>query len=354
MIWSDPQPLQPDPQFTQHIGGHPLVARILTQRGFASLASAQAFLSPSNYRPAPPDALPDLITAAEHLSDAINTGQSILIWGDFDVDGQTATALLVDALQRLDANVHYYIPDRLRESHGIRVDSLQKQIKLYQPSVLLTCDTGISAHTAIDYAKSQGVITLVTDHHYLPAALPAADAVVNPKRLPGGHALTSLPGVGVAYKVIEYLFTAYDRRAELTNFLDLVALGIVADVAQQTQDTRYLLQIGLERLRQSQRVGVQALIDVAGLASQNLTAADIGFQLGPRLNAAGRLGDARPVVELLTTHDSTRARLLAAQLEGLNTQRRLQNRQIYAAAQEQIARDPSLLDWEALVLACLL
>lgn len=351
IIWHDPAETQYDSLFSQQIGGHPLVAQILAQRGFVTIDAARAFLHPRHYRPTPPNALPDLIIAAEHLSKAIDTGRSILVWGDFDVDGQTATALLVDALQRLGANVNYYIPNRLRESHGIRLDSLQQQIEFYAPSILLTCDTGISALVAIDYAKSWNIITLVTDHHDLPAELPTADAVVNPKRLPNNHPLASLPGVGVAYKLVEHLYTSGGRSGELTDFLDLAALGIVADVAQQTQDTRYLLQVGLEQLQQSRRLGIQALIEVAALSPQHLTATDIGFQLGPRLNAAGRLDDARPVVELLTTKDSTRARLLAAQLEGLNTQRRLQNRQIYAAAQEQIARDPSLLDWEALVLS---
>lgn len=254
-------------------------------------------------------------------------------------------------MQRLGANVRYYIPHRIRKSHGIRLESLRDQILTPPPAILLTCDTGVSAHVSIDYAKSQNIITLITDHHDLPAALPNADAVVNPKRLPAHHPLASLPGVGVAYKLIEYIYTECHRAEELADFLDLVALGIVADVATQTKDTRYLLQIGLEQLRRTERIGIRALMDVAGLVPDQLTAMDIGFQLGPRLNAAGRLADARPVVELLTTTDQGRAQLLAAELEGLNTQRRFQNRQIYAAAQDMIARDATLLDWEALVLA---
>jgi single-stranded-DNA-specific exonuclease len=348
--WNDPPTVTPDPRFVEIVGGHPLIAQILMQRGFDSIQKAQAFLDPTYYPPTPPEALLDLVIAAADLNQAFRGGQSILVWGDFDVDGQTATALLVDALRDLGGRVSFYIPNRLRESHGIRVESLKEQIAQVQPDILLTCDTGVSAHVSIDYAKSLGITTLITDHHDLPPTLPAADAIVNPKRLPPQHPLATLPGVGVAYKLVEYLYSQHGRAADLPHFLDLVALGIVADVAEQTRDTRYLLQIGLDRLRNSQRPGLQALIEVAQLAPESLTATDIGFQLGPRLNAAGRLGDANPSVELLTTTDSTRARVLAAQLEGLNTQRRLQNRQIYAAAQEQIARDPSLLDWEALVL----
>jgi single-stranded-DNA-specific exonuclease len=312
--------------------------------------AARAFLSP-RIIPCPPDALPDLPKAVEILDESLSNSKTILIWGDFDVDGQTSTTLLVDAFLSLGLKIAWYIPNRLRESHGIRLDSLSEQISSVRPDVLLTCDTGVSAHDAVDYAKSRGLATLITDHHDLPPTLPDADAVIDPKRLPADHPLASLPGVGVAYKLVEHLYTQYGRAQELPRFLDLVALGIVADVAQQTHDTRYLLQIGLDQLRNTRRIGLQALIEIAGIPPERLNATDIGFQLGPRLNAAGRLDDARPVVELLTTTDPTRARLLALQLEGLNNQRRLLNRQIYAAAQEQIARDPSLLDWEALVLA---
>ncbi len=340
----------PDHALLQAVGGSPLVAQILTQRGYTTPDAARAFLSPEFYSPAPPEAIPDLPKTAGILEHSIINHNTILIWGDFDVDGQTSTSLLLSALRRLDAVVEFYIPHRLRESHGIQLDSLRQQLSTLRPAVLLTCDTGVSAHESIDYAKSQGVITLITDHHDLPPELPAAAAVVNPKRLPLGHALSALPGVGVAYKLIEALYTRLGRAEELPQFLDLVALGIVADVAEQVSDTRYLLQIGLDRLRDTRRIGLQALIETAGLPAGRLNATDIGYQIGPRLNAAGRLDDARLVVELLTTDDPARAQILAMQLEGLNNQRRLLNRQIYAAAQEQIARDPSLLDWEALVL----
>ncbi len=350
-IWFGPPPVSPSETLIQVVGGHPLVARILAQRGITTPDAARAFLSPDAYAPAPPSDLPDLVLAAEHLDHAIQRGQTILVWGDFDVDGQTATGLLVDALRGLGADVPFYIPHRLRESHGIQVASLQARIDDLHPAILLTCDTGVSADPAIDYAKSRGLVTLITDHHDLPPALPDANAIVNPKRLPGDHPLAALPGVGVAYKLVEYLYAQAGRAGELPRFLDLVALGVVADVAQQTHDTRYLLQLGLDQLRATQRTGLQMLVEVAGLAPERLTAADIAFQLGPRLNAAGRLDDARPVVELLTTSDRSRAHVLALQLEGLNNQRRLQNSQIYAAALEEIARDPSLLDWEALVLA---
>lgn len=333
------------------VGGDPLVSTVLARRGFTDPDAVRAFLDPDAYTPAPPEDLPDLVIAAEHLERAIAHGDTILVWGDFDVDGQTATAVLVDGMRQLGAHVVYYVPHRLRESHGVQLTSLQTKLAELQPMVLLTCDTGVAAHRAIDYAKSQGLIVVVTDHHDLPPTLPSADAVVNPKRLPADHPLASLPGVGVAYKLMQFLFTQQDRTDELRSFLDLVALGIVADVATQTHDTRYLLQRGMDVLRHTQRTGLQMLFEIAEIAPEHITAEDIAFQIGPRLNAAGRMDDANPVVELFTTEDRTRARILALNLEGLNNQRRLQNRQIYAATQELIARDPTLLDWEALVIA---
>jgi single-stranded-DNA-specific exonuclease len=333
------------------LDAHPLVVRLLRERGIDTQAKAAAFLDPVQYAPTPPQDFPDLAIAVQLLLDHITTRNKILIWGDFDVDGQTSTALLIDALSQLGADVAFYVPHRLRESHGIQLDSLAAQIAQHQPALLLTCDTGITAHEAVDYAKSQGLTVIVTDHHDLPAGdLPAADANINPKRLPVDHPLRTLPGVGVAYKLMQALYAACKRDDEIEQFLDLVAMGIVADVAEQVRDTRYLLQRGLAVLRSTQRIGLKALFAAAGVQPAHITTETIGFQLGPRLNAVGRLGDASQAVELLTTQDSTQASVLAAQLDALNRRRQVMQRQIMAAAEEIIASDPSLLDFTALVL----
>jgi single-stranded-DNA-specific exonuclease len=322
---------------------------LLAQRGLSTPAEALGFLDPDHYRPAPPTELPDLAFAAERLYRASTRGEKIVVWGDFDADGQTATTLLVSLLRDLRADATYYIPQRLTESHGIKLPTLDRLLERHI-DVLLTCDTGISEHAAIDHARARGVTVLVTDHHDLPEELPAADALVNPQRLPPDHALRHLPGVGVAFKLAQQVLHLAGEDARADDYLDLVALGIVADVAEQRADTRYLLQRGLERLKRTSRLGLQALMAQAQLDTDNLTAEHIGFQIGPRLNALGRLGDANLSVELLTTTNLTRARILAAQLDGLNNQRKLLMDQIYAAAQEQIAKDEALLDYAALVL----
>ncbi|NPV65667.1 MAG: single-stranded-DNA-specific exonuclease RecJ [Anaerolineae bacterium] len=350
--WKLQEPVTAAETLHSVIGGHPLVAQILARRGITTPAEAVAFLDATRYHPAPPDDLPDMAQAVEVLATTVMARQPILIWGDFDVDGQTATALLLDALTVLGAPVSFYIPHRLTESHGIQTERLTALLAERRPALLLTCDTGITAHDAIVCALEQGVKVVITDHHDLPpdGILPPAPAL-NPKRLPAGHPLTTLPGVGVAYKLVEGLFTHLGRDvSELECLLDLVALGIVADVAEQWRDTRYLLQMGLERLRSTERKGLRALADVARIDLANVTAEGIGFQLAPRLNAAGRLYDAAQAVELLTTRDNTQARVIAANLEGLNRKRQHDQRAITAAAQDLISNDPGLLDFPALVL----
>ena len=192
---------------------------------------------------------------------------------------------------------------------------------------------------------------VITDHHELPERLPDAVAVVDPRRLPEDHPLHHLPGVGVAYKLAEALYAQAGRSEDAEPLLDLVALGIVADVATQVGDTRYLLQRGLEVLRRTERLGLRELMATAGLDPAGLSEEHIGFILGPRLNAVGRLADARAGVELLTTTDLSRARILANHLETLNAKRRLQTSQVYEAAVSQIQRDPMLLQDAALVLS---
>lgn len=348
-MWRFAEPLPVDSAVTTMVGGDPIVAQLLARRGLVTPHAAAAFLNPDRYMPAQPTELPDLAAAAERLYRAVTRGEKIAVWGDFDADGQTATTLLVSLLRDLQADVIFYIPQRLLESHGIKIDPLKRLLD-QRINVLLTCDTGIAEHEAIAFAKSQGVTVLVTDHHDLPDEFPQADALINPKRLPSTHPLRSLPGVGVAFKLAQHVWQLAGEPDRADDYLDLVALGIVADVAELTADTRYLLQRGLDRLRRTQRLGLQAMLALAKIDAANLSAEHIGFGLGPRLNALGRLGDANLAVELLTTTQLTRARILASQLEGLNNERKLLMEQILVAAQEQIVKDPSLLEYSALVL----
>ncbi len=344
--WLEPEPVTVPDALRTSVGGHPIVADCLYRRGIHTPDQARRFLDPAAYIPASPDDLPDMDKAVTRVRWAIQNREHILIWGDFDVDGQTATALLVSALRDLDAHVHYHIPNRFTEGHGIHLPTLQRLLA-GGIDLVLTCDTGIAAHDAVNYARSRGVDVVITDHHTLPDVLPAAYAAVNPMRLPQGHPLRELPGVGTAYQLVRALYGS--RPSD--HLLDLVALGIVADVMVQIDDTRYWLQRGLDVLRTNARPGLLAMLERAEIHPADLTESDLGFALAPRLNALGRLADANPAVELLTTRDPALIAERVNELEGLNQKRRFLTRQVHEAALQKIEADEALLKYAALVVS---
>jgi single-stranded-DNA-specific exonuclease len=330
---------------------HPYVAQVLARRGITSPSSANAFLDPDQYSPCPAADLPGIEGAVECISRAIQQKVPICIWGDFDVDGQTSTTVLLEALRAQGCTPEFYLPVRSRESHGVHITPLKGLIE-HGVRLLITCDTGISSHEALDYARSQGVDVVVTDHHLLPFQLPRATAIVDPQMLPSNHPLSTLSGVGVAYKLAEALGRDHPAvAAVLPRLLDLVALGLVADLAELTGDSRYLVQKGLRELRTNRRPGLQAMLQLAELEPGHLTEEHIAFTLAPRLNALGRLGDASRAIDLFTTQDPSRARMLAIQLENHNIQRRLLTDQVTQAAEAQLRDDPALLQVPVIVLS---
>jgi single-stranded-DNA-specific exonuclease len=338
---------------------NPWVQQILARNNISNVEAARKFIDPSLYIPTPSSEMPDLDIAAKRLIKAIKYQQKIGIWGDFDVDGQTSTTLLYEGLSKLGANVIYYIPVRSKESHGIKLNSLKEFIK-NKIEILLTCDTGISENESIQYATDQGIDVLITDHHSLPTSLPNALAKVNPQRLPETHPLRNLSGVGVAYKLIEWLYQLLGHKDGYQNLLDLVALGTVADVAILTGENRYLVQSGLELLQNPARTGLQEIYKNRKLQSGDINETHIGFYLAPLLNALGRLSDANPIVEFLTTSDLQKAKVFAGQLENINERRKLITEQISEAIFSKLDQNKELLnlpsivmhhpDWEAGVL----
>lgn len=347
--WINPQPVEVPAAFAD-LELPALVAETLVRRGFTTPDSARAFLHPDALPSTP---FPGIGRAVEVIQTAIQKNEQICVWGDFDVDGQTSTTVLVQVLLALGANVVHYIPIRGKESHGVHIETL-KPIIDNGARLVVTCDTGITAYEAIDYANSRGVDVIVTDHHELGARLPKARVIVNPKLLPGDHVLANLAGVGVAYKLAEALLAEQKPRREgLTSphpLLDLVALGLIADVALLRGETRSLVQRGIQVLRNTSRIGLRAMAEISGIALESVTEESIGFSFAPRLNALGRLGDANPAVELLLSHDPVRARVIAAQIEGLNAQRRLLTNQVYEAAEAQLSENTALLSEPAIIL----
>ncbi|MBX3037875.1 MAG: single-stranded-DNA-specific exonuclease RecJ [Anaerolineales bacterium] len=355
--WLDPQPVEIPASFSD-LGLPLLIQQTLLRRGVNSPEEVEAFLYPEKN---PSAQFPNIESAVEIIQHHIQQKNMICVWGDFDVDGQTSTALLVQTLQALNANVTYYVPIRGKENHGVHIESLTRIID-NGAKLILTCDTGITAHEAIDFANAHGVDVVVTDHHDLGETLPNAKAIINPKMLPDGHPLKTLAGVGVAYKLAEELL---DRRPQTTDhvvssavnglrsedLLDIIALGLIADVALLKDETRALAKKGIEQLQKTNRIGLKVIAELSKTNLEIATEETIGFTFAPRLNALGRLGDANPAVELLITNNQARARVLAAQIEGLNAQRRLLTSQVYQSAEAQLKENSKLLDEPAIVLS---
>ncbi|MCE1254915.1 MAG: single-stranded-DNA-specific exonuclease RecJ [Anaerolineae bacterium] len=348
--WIIPQRIDVPDDLSSMLGGDDLLEQALLRRNISSSGQARVFLDPLQYQPADASQMPDLDKAAERICSAIHKKQKIGIWGDFDVDGQTSTTLLVSALKYIGADVEYHIPIRATESHGITLPVL-KQFLSRGIQLLITCDTGITAFDAALECLSRDVDMIITDHHTLAETLPNAYAVVNPQRSEEGHALSYLCGVGCAYKVIEGVYQRLNHHSELSKFLDLVAMGTVADVALLLQDNRFLVQQGLRLIQTSPRPALRSIFKLTDTNHARLTEEHIGFTLAPRLNAIGRLADANPVVPFLMSGSEEAAQDFSLELEKFNDERKLLCDQVFKAAQHQIELDRSLLNDPVLILS---
>lgn len=316
---------------------HQTVRRVLAARGITDAAAAQAFLA----HEAPntnPFGLTDMDRAVGCVLEAISAGEPIAVYGDFDADGVTATALLCEVLEDLGAEVRPYIPHRTREGYGLQAAAVEK-LAQGGARLLITVDCGVRAVDELDLARRLGMRTVVTDHHAPPDPLPTATAIVNPKRIDDGYGFDGFSGVGMAFKLAEGLVADVGARDPelLEGVLDLVALGTVADIVPLLGENRSLVARGLGHLRTAARPGIRALCQVAGLDAATLTAQDIGYGLGPRLNAAGRMADARVALDLLRAEDLGKAVDLAAVLDGYNAQRRKATESAVEAALEALA-----------------
>jgi len=276
------------------------------------------------------------------IIDAINNGETIGIWGDFDVDGQTSTSILLEGLTQMGAKVIFHIPIRATESHGIQIDAFKSFLKL-GPSLILTCDTGISDHASIEYAQSIGVDVIITDHHTLPEPLPRAYAIINPHQLPANHPLSYLAGVGAAFQVIRALNITGKFGFHVEDLYDLVALGTIADLAVLRSENRFYAQMGLKQMNQNLRPALKSLLTVSKNKNSLITENTIGFNMAPRLNAAGRLSDANENVKFLLSSNKEYCVDFAKGLEQLNHMRKLSVNAVIQSAQDMIKQDPSLI-----------
>ncbi|NEP13887.1 MAG: single-stranded-DNA-specific exonuclease RecJ [Symploca sp. SIO1A3] len=334
-------------QLSQATGLSPLLAQVLINRGIETPEQAKVYLNPeSELMPPPMDEFPDLAISVDMLTEAIAEQTKIAICGDYDADGMTSTALLLRALRWFDADVDYAIPSRMKDGYGIN-RRIVEEFAAEGVGLILTVDNGISAHEAIATAVELGITIIITDHHDLPPELPEADAILNPKLLPESSPYRGVAGVGVAYILAVSLAQDLGKLQGLTaQLLELFTLGTIADLASLTGINRRWLKRGLRQLPQSQLTGVQALIQMAGVQENQkaLKPEDIGFKLGPRINAIGRISDPQIVIELLTTTDQGVALERAMQCEQINQQRQQICAQI---EQEAIAYiEESQLPWQ--------
>ncbi len=355
--------LQPDAdamrRLEKHLGCSPFISSLLVNRGIDSEADAERFLDFSFQRLTSPDSFTDMDKAARRIYHAITHQQHILVFGDYDVDGVTGTALLHDFLQTTGVPVSCYIPHRESEGYGLQKKHIDDDAFCRGIDLIITVDCGSSSHDVMPAARRAGIDIIITDHHAISDAVPEALAVINPKRKDCLSRADNLAGVGVVYFLIIYLrkylrdmgFWASRKEPNLKTYCDLVALGTIADMVPLTSDNRIFVKNGMDVINTGARAGIRSLIEISGGNISSLDSDDVAFKLAPRLNAAGRMEHADTALHLLLEPDARKARVLAHSLDALNVQRKHVEQQIFDDIRQRLAAHPEQLDDMALVIA---
>ena len=310
------------------------VACLLFQRGIKDESCLKKFLEPSLEDLHDPYLLHDMDKAVERIRLAIERGELILVYGDYDADGMTSASIIKESLEQLGAECLVYLPNRFTDGYGPNASVYKYFIEQQGVSLIVTVDNGVAGHEAIDLAQSMGVDVIVTDHHSMPEVLPDAYAIVHPEHPEADYPFKHLAGCGVAFKLACALLE--EVQVEL---LDLVAIGTIADMVSLTDENRIMVQYGLEVLRNTQRIGLQELFEIAGIASSDITGETVGFQLAPRLNALGRLDDPNPAIDLLTGFDDEEVHEIALMIQEKNEERKEIVQSIYEEAKSLV--DPN-------------
>ena len=320
------------------VGVSPFAAQLLINRGIKTATEAQAYLSPTFDQLHSPFELADMDKAVERIHTAISRGEKICVYGDYDIDGTTATALLIHTFRQMDVHTDYYIPNRFDEGYGLSEDTIKKISEESDAKLLITVDCGINSVNEVELANQLGIDVIITDHHQPEEEKPPAYALISPK-VPGNeYPYTELAGVGLAFKLAQGLIE--NDRMFLESVLDLVALGTVGDMASLTGENRILSRLGLAELDKRERPGIHALCEAAGHKIDTpLDGYAISFKLGPRINAAGRMDTAHKVVELLTTDSEDVATRIASELNQANQRRQELEKQIQEQAMEIIEKE---------------
>lgn len=312
----------------------PEAARLLFSRGIKDEEHLSRFLAPSLDDLHDPYLLHDMDKAVNRIRCAIEQGEFILVYGDYDADGMTSASILKETFEQLGAECLVYLPNRFTDGYGPNASVYKYFIEQQGISLIVTVDNGVAGHEAIDLAQSIGVDVIVTDHHSMPEVLPDAYAIVHPEHPEADYPFKHLAGCGVAFKLACALLE--EVQVEL---LDLVAIGTIADMVSLTDENRIMVQYGLEFLRNTQRIGLQELFEIAGISSGDVTEETVGFQLAPRLNALGRLDDPNPAIELLTGFDDEEVHEIALMIQDKNEERKEIVQAIYEEAKSLV--DPN-------------
>lgn len=319
--------------------GAPLaIAHALVNRGMESADAARRFLDPGIEDLHDPFLLRDLDVAVARIQRALSAGERIFVHGDYDVDGITSTFLLSSVLRELGARVEVRIPDRARDGYGLSVEAMNEAHR-QGCRLVITVDCGVTAVAAVAHGRELGLDCIITDHHEPPAILPAAVAIVNPRCSECAYPFKELAGVGVTFKLAEALLRGHGGVEKAREYLDVVALGTIADVVPLVRENRVLAKLGLKSLNRSPRMGLKALMEVSGLSGRAVTSRQVAFLLAPRINAGGRMGNAAQGLWLLDAREPAEARDLAQSLEDDNQRRRKYDQDALAEAAQRVEHE---------------
>lgn len=342
-------------KISDKLGISPLTSQVLINRGVNSEIEAENFLNPSLFDLPSPFLMKGMQEAVERLKKSVYLGQKIAVYGDYDVDGVTGTSLLYNFLRFLKADIIYYNPDRFKEGYGINRDAID-YLRGQNANLIISVDCGIRAFGEVEYAKSLGIDFIITDHHEPPETLPDAVAVLNPHQKGCKYPAKEIVGVGVVFNLTLALRRTLrdegffkDQEPNLGDYLDLVALGTVADCAPLVNVNRVIVREGLRRMEKPKRAGLKALKDISGI-KREVNSFDLGFKLGPRVNAMGRMGSACEAVELFISDKYDFAYDLARKLNSENQNRQNVEKQILDSAVEMIESDPETDGFNSIVL----
>ncbi|MCG2587103.1 single-stranded-DNA-specific exonuclease RecJ [Rhodohalobacter sulfatireducens] len=349
-VYSEPQGGESVSDIQDELNIPPEIAHLLSIRGIDTFEKAKLFFRPENVKLHDPFLMKDMEAGACRLSKAIRNHETVVIYGDYDVDGTTAVSLLYTFLKSFGLDVYYYIPHRFKEGYGINPDGIRFSLEK-NADLIVSVDCGITAIEEAKYAREKGIDLIICDHHTVGDELPDAVAVLDPKRLDCNYPFDGLSGAGVGYKLVQGTVEKLGLPKKLPNkFLDLVAISIASDIVPIIDENRILMRKGLKLINTQPRIGIKALLDRIKIPAGSVSTSSIVFSIGPRINAAGRMGDATTAVELMIAEDEISARRFAGQLESINNTRKDTDSKTMDQAMEMLENKFNLENLSAMVL----